>query len=85
VSKRAKLLQKLQAIPKPTDFTWEELITLMRWAKFREECSGGSHYIFEHETGFRFSMSKSHPSGILKGYQVKAAIEALIKVEVIGE
>jgi len=42
--------------------------------------------MFEHrETGFRFSMSKTHPSGELKRYQVKNAIAALTKVRAISE
>lgn len=85
MSKKEKMLQKLQATPRPIDFTWSELVTLMRRAGFKEECSGGSHYMFEHDSGYRFGMSKSHPSGILKAYQIEAAIEALRKVGVIGE
>ncbi len=50
--------------PSPTDFRWSELVTLMRAAGFEEHCEGGSHFIFEHvEMSFRFSMSKTHPSG----------------------
>jgi hypothetical protein len=52
----------------------------MRQAAFTAHCDGGSHYIFEHPGGFRFSMSRTHPSGILKRYQVedaKAALEAV--------
>ena len=42
--------------------------------------------MFEHEqTGLRFSMSKTHPSGILKAYQVKAARKALQYIGVNDE
>lgn len=80
MSKKEKLYQKLHKIPPPKDFAWEELVTLMRHAGFIESCEGGSHYMFEHESGYRFSMSKTHPSGILKRYQVdnaKTALEAV--------
>jgi hypothetical protein len=66
--------------PAPRDFTWEELVTLMRQAAFTEHCDGGSHYLFEHPGGFRFSMSRTHPSGVLKHYQIndaKAALDAV--------
>ncbi len=39
--------------------------------------------MFEHTSGFRFGMSKTHPSGILKDYQVRDAKKALKYIEVI--
>lgn len=83
MSKKDKLLGKLLAVPAPKDFTWEELVTVMTRSKFDNRCRGGSHYIFEHESGFRLFMSKTHPGGILKGYQVKAAIDALKQIGAI--
>jgi hypothetical protein len=41
--------------------------------------------MFEHASGYRFSMSRTHPSGILKVYQVRAALEALRCVGEYGE
>lgn len=52
---------------------------------FTGYCDGGSHYTFEHVTGYTFGMSKTHPSGVLKRYQVDAAKEALRNVGVSGE
>lgn len=72
-------------MPPPKDFTWEELVAVMNAADFREYCDGGSHYTFEHASGFSFGMSKTHPSGILKRYQLDAAKEALRAVGTIGE
>ena len=57
-------------------------MTLMSHAGFSSSCEGGSHFTFEHSTSFRLSVSKTHPSGILKSYQVKAVKEAL---EFIGK
>ena len=34
--------------------------------------------MFEHTSGFKFGASKTHPSGVLKQYQIKEAISALI-------
>jgi len=77
MSKKEKLLRKLFAVPPPKTFTWEELIAVMMQAGFTHECKGGSHYTFEHETGLRVVISKTHPSGILKPYQIKAVKQAL--------
>ncbi|MYM96949.1 HicA protein [Rugamonas sp. FT107W] len=77
MSRKEKLYNKLHKVPPPTDFTWEELVTLMRQHNFSESCDGSSHYVFEHITGYRFTMSKTHPSGLLKIYQVKRAREAI--------
>lgn len=80
MSKKDKLLGKLFATPPPKGFAWNDLVTLMSRADFSNYCEGGSHYTFEHRTGLRITMSKTHPSGILLIYQVKAAKEALISV-----
>jgi len=83
MSKKEKLLAKLCAIPAPKDFSWQDLLTLMSSFGFKSTCGGGSHYMFEHTGGFRFSMSKTHPSGVLKSYQVLDAKKALKHIEVI--
>lgn len=85
MSKKLKRLEKLCAIPPPNDFTWDDLVSVMRAADFKEHCDGGSHYTFDHASGFTFSMSRSHPSGLLKKYQVRAAKEALLTVGEIGD
>lgn len=85
MSKKEKRIHRLCSIPPPKDFSWVELVSLMNGAGFREYCDGGSHYTFEHTSGFSFCMSKTHPSGILKRYQVDAAKEALRAVGAIGE
>ncbi|MBI5591667.1 MAG: HicA protein [Deltaproteobacteria bacterium] len=82
MSKKEKLLQKLKKNPPPKDFKWADFITLMRQYDFTAECdSGGSHFIFEHKvSGYRFSASRTHPSGILKRYQIDKAIEVLKEI-----
>lgn len=80
MSKKEKLLNKLFATPPPKGFAWLDLITVMSQAEFSSHCESGSHYMFEHSSGFRLGISKTHPSGILKNYQVKAAKEALVSV-----
>jgi len=83
MSKKDKLLAKLCDIPTPKDFSWQDLSTLMGALGFKSTCGGGSHYIFEHTSGFRFSISKTHPAGVLKSYQVRDAKKALKHIGVI--
>jgi predicted RNA binding protein YcfA (HicA-like mRNA interferase family) len=83
MAKKEKLLAKLCATPSPKEFPWHDLITLMGSFGFKSTCSGGSHYMFEHDSGFRFSMSRTHPSGILKAYQIRDAKKALKHIGVI--
>jgi len=93
MSKKEKLFKRLCANPAPTDFPWEKLIALMEQNGFtstrKQNCKtghkgkGGSHYTFEHASGYRFGISKTHPEGTLKGYQVKAVKRALKHVGVI--
>jgi predicted RNA binding protein YcfA (HicA-like mRNA interferase family) len=85
VSKREKLRQKLNRVPPPKDFTWEEVVTLLRQYDFKESCDGGSHYMFEHSSGYRFGMSKSHPAGVLRRYQIDDAKEALDHIAKIAK
>jgi len=81
MSKKDKRLQELFSSPPPKDFTWENLVALMKAAGFKNECTGGSHYMFEHiDSGLRVRISKTHPSGILKPYQIDAVKEALDKL-----
>ena len=56
-------------------------MTLIISCGFKSECNGGSHYTFEHESGYRFTVSKTHPSGVLKLYQIKDIKLALNEVE----
>jgi hypothetical protein len=84
MSKKEKLLAKLCASPSPKDFPWHDLVTLMGYYGFESTCGGGSHYMFEHSSGFRFRMSKTHPSGILKTYQVRDAKNALWHIGAIS-
>ena len=84
MSKADKLLEKLRSKPAPTDFKWDDLVTLMKRFGFKEDCKGGSHYSFFHkETDYSVIIARSHPGGILKKYQIEAALEALEKIRVI--
>lgn len=77
MGKSDKLLAKLRRKPPPTDYRWEDLVTLMESFGFTASCSGGSHHRFLHTSGFLFRASKTHPSGLLLGYQIKDALKAI--------
>ena len=80
MSKREKLMARLARKPAPVDFRWSELVTLAEQLQFTPSCISGSHYIFQHIGGLTFTMSRTHPSGLLKPYQIKAALDAFTKV-----
>lgn len=82
MSRREKLEQRLRRKPSPKDFTWDDWVTLAKGYGFTVHCQGGSHHTFFHEaTGFIVKMSKTHPSGLLKQYQIDAAIETITKIK----
>ncbi|MFY9261450.1 MAG: type II toxin-antitoxin system HicA family toxin [Gallionella sp.] len=81
MSKKEKQEDRLFASPKPKDFRWEDLVSVLKRYGFSESCQGGSHYTFQHISGHTFKMSKSHPGGILKGYQIDNAKEAIASVK----
>jgi hypothetical protein len=85
MSKKDKLLKRLEA--KPTDFTYHELKTLLKYLGFVESNQGktsGSGVTFWAESLNQVIMlHKPHPGNILKEYQIKQVITALKKVGVI--
>jgi predicted RNA binding protein YcfA (HicA-like mRNA interferase family) len=52
----------------------------MESAGFKMHCQGGSHHTFEYTDGFKVKVSKTHPQGILKKYQIDDVIEGLRRV-----
>lgn len=79
MTKKDKLLARICA--KPADFTWAELVKLLRAFDYEEHTggkTGGSRRVFVHmKTKHVINLHKPHPGNILKEYQLKAVIEAL--------
>ena len=79
MSKYDKLLARLLA--QPTDFTWAELVRLLRLLDFTEQAAGktgGSRRAFSHSTsGVIIRLHKPHPGNLLKQYQLKQLIQQL--------
>jgi predicted RNA binding protein YcfA (HicA-like mRNA interferase family) len=80
VSKVEKLKDRL--LSRPSDFTWQELCTLMNTVGFKLVQAGGSGRKFIHPDGdVTLFLHEPHPGSILKAYQVRAAIALLKKEE----
>ena len=78
MSKRDKLLAELLSEPK--DFRWDSLVILLKSFGYIEQVAGktgGSRRKFFHAERGTMYFHRPHPSGILKGYQVKLVINTL--------
>jgi predicted RNA binding protein YcfA (HicA-like mRNA interferase family) len=78
MSKQEKALKRLAAVPK--DFTWSELVSLMKSLSYELQKAGGSGRKFVHTaTKSTLFIHEPHPSKILKPYQVRDVIHHLSK------
>ena len=85
MSKKDKLLKRLKS--KPSDFTYDELKTLLNYLGFNEDNKGktsGSAVKYKNSIyNKKILLHKPHPSNLLKQYQIKLVIEVLKKIGVI--
>jgi hypothetical protein len=78
MSKHEKALQRL--LSRPTDFSWNELRSLMELFGYEMKVTGGSGRKFIHSaTRAVHFIHEPHPSQILKSYQVRDVIRFLIR------
>ncbi len=78
MSKNDKLLARL--LTQPADFTWDELIRLLRQLGYSQQVSGktsGSRRAFSNEVGRIVRLHKPHPGNVLKKYQVRQLVQEL--------
>ena len=78
MSKLDKLVARL--LSQPTDFTWDELLRLLRALGYRELAAGktgGSRRAFGNEAGTLIRLHQPHPGNVLKQYQLKQLIQQL--------
>ncbi|AON58469.1 TPA: type II toxin-antitoxin system HicA family toxin [Pasteurella multocida] len=87
MSKITKLRDKLYKTPPPTDFTWENLKTLLTSLGFNEVQGNGSRVKFIHDVlDFPIIIHKPHPQNTLKQYSIKQIKEALDELKtLLGE
>lgn len=78
MTKKGKLLERFLA--QPADFTFDELVTLLRRLGYTQAGRGqaaGSRVAFANDDGDYLRLHKPHPGGILKRYQIEDLIAAL--------
>ena len=76
MAKVEKVLKRL--VSKPADFEWNELKAIMLHLGFELKTTGGSGRKFIHpETGASHFIHESHPSKVLKAYQVRDVVAFL--------
>ena len=75
-----KLIERFRKVP--SDFTFDELVTLLCRLGYKIEEKGktsGSRAIFTHLNAGPILVHKPHPGNILKTYALKDIIETLIR------
>ncbi|MFO7934732.1 MAG: type II toxin-antitoxin system HicA family toxin [Bacteroidales bacterium] len=76
MTKLEKLLNRF--ISRPTDFTYNELVRLLRGFGYEELQGSGSRVIFRNkETKHNIKLHKPHPGDVLKRYQIDLIIQEL--------
>jgi len=84
MSRKEKLILKFQQRPK--NFTWDELVSLLKYLGYREVTtgkSGGSRRRFVHDSAATITLHKPHPHNILKRYAVDQVLDILKQEEMI--
>ena len=75
-------------LSRPTDFTWEELIKVLRhfgYKELKQGKTGGSRRKFADDAKHIISLHKPHPKNVLKRYQLEDVITALKERDKINE
>lgn len=78
MSRKQKLLDRLKS--KPKDFTWDELVTLMRQKGYEivsMKKTGSKRTFFNKKLNRIVHMHEPHPQKVLKSYQIKVALQIL--------
>lgn len=75
MSKKEKALARL--LTRPTDFTWEELKTVLAHFGYEEATNSGSRRKFVNEHKDLIILHKPHPKNVLKRYAIDFVIEHL--------
>jgi len=78
LSKKEKLVRRLLSCP--TDFSFDELTTLLRFFGYSMKATGktsGSSTAFTNEDGDYIRLHKPHPRSVLKRYQVDDIVSNL--------
>jgi len=80
MSKRKKLLARLRS--QPRDFTWDELVAVLKHHDCTVEKGAGARRRFVHgPSGKHIAWHEPHPGNIVKMYVVAEAIEFIDALE----
>lgn len=84
MSKVDKIKNKLYRVPPPTDFTWDELRSLLLAIGFTEKQGSGSRVKFSHEClDYPINIHRPHPQNTLKRYSIEQIKEALDELQTL--
>lgn len=84
MSKHSKLLARLKS--RPNDFTWDELVSVLKQFSYQEKTGSGARRKFVHIiTDHKLLFHKPHPENIVKRYVIDNVIEALTENGLIKE
>jgi hypothetical protein len=76
MTRQEKLLNRF--VSRPTDFTYNGLIRLLRGFGYEKLQGSGSRAVFRNkEIGHNIKMHKPHPGNVLKRYQIDLIIKEL--------
>lgn len=80
MSTKKKLQERLQRIPPPKDFRWDDLVTVMDNLGFDLDQSGGGshgHFVFREDADRVIDIYRPHPDGIMYGKQLREVVDKL--------
>ncbi len=81
MSKKDKLKNKLLS---GSDFTWQELVTLLKFLGFEEVQGSGSRVKFDDGIAeHMINLHRPHPGNSLKRYAIKQIITKLSEVDLL--
>ncbi|WP_376779520.1 type II toxin-antitoxin system HicA family toxin [Stutzerimonas nitrititolerans] len=77
MSKLDKLIARFLSEPAPKDFSWEDLVKLMKSYGYRELEGKGSRKKFVNRVNHKILLHKRHPDSTLLDYQIEDVKDAL--------
>lgn len=69
MSKKEKLIERFKSLPK--DFTYDEIVALLKHFGFTEISNDGSRRAFADDGNRVIYLHEPHPGNIMKGYMMK--------------
>jgi len=82
MTKLDKLITRFKS--RPSDFSWDELVTLLKRLGFEELQGNGSRVKFFHKKfNCLIQLHKPHPAKTLKHYMVREVLNMLINEKLI--